>query len=98
MDSRLKKVVDSLKLLHKKGHLSPKLKVATKKLIVALEKGDMSRADEIAWLHQKIGGDWQNKMNMNQEYNEDDDFNKELAGRTAYQLFDDISHRYYQYG
>lgn len=98
MEEGLKKIVSELKLLHKKGHLSPKLKSATKRLILALEKHEMAKADEIAWLHQKIGGDWQNKSGMNQEYNEDDDFNKNLVGRTAYQIFDDVSHRYYRYG
>ena len=99
MDSRLKDVVKKLKLIEKAkdSKQTPKLKAATKKLINAIEKGDMQKAQEISDLHKIIGGDFDNKYNMNQEYAEDEEYTKKLTGKSSYQLFDDIWHEYWRY-
>lgn len=84
-EERIKKLIK----LVTKGKLSPKLKTSTKKLIIALKKGDRNNIDKYSYLHQDISSGWKLK---GYPYNEDDKYNQKIAGTTAYHEFDMIWH------
>jgi len=84
--------IENLKKLLKEGKMSPRLKVATKKLISALERGNNKEINELSYLHQHISSGYGVKK---YPYNEDDDYNTKVAGTTAYKEFDEIWHGNY---
>ena len=87
-----KERINNLKNLLKKGRLSPKLKTATKQLIIALKKGDMQKVSKYSYLHKHISSGWKSKE---YPYNEDDNFNELKTGTTAYREFDRVWHGNY---
>ena len=81
--------INNLKKLLARGKMSPKLKTATQKLIVALKKGNRTQINELSYLHQHISG----SMSAREyPYREDDDYNKKVVGTTVYYEFDMIWH------
>lgn len=72
------------------GRLSPKLREATRKLILALRKGDSRNIEKLSYIHQYISSGY--GKNKEYPYNEDDDYNKKVTGTTAYHEFDMIAH------
>lgn len=80
----------NLAKLSSAGKLSPKLRTATNRLILALRKGDKNKIDELSYIHQYISSGYGN--NKEYPYNEDDEYNKKITGTTAYHEFDMIWH------
>jgi hypothetical protein len=71
------------------GKLSPKLREATRKLIIALRKGDTRKIEKLSYIHQYISSGFGLKQ---YPYNEDVEYNKKVTGTTAYHEFDEIWH------
>lgn len=80
------KLIADFRILMSKGKMSKPLKDSIKQMITYLNKNDINKIGEIAWLHQDIGGSTQYK------YWEDQDYNHNLVGKSVYELYDLISH------
>lgn len=77
-----------LKLLYRKGKMTPKLKYKVSQMIKELKKKhyDLRKIQDLGWLHQEMYGA------MKKPYGEDNDYNRNLAGTTVYKEFDYLWH------